>query len=143
MPDLDLKAESLRAIPMFSGLDELGLWHVSQIVTEVDVPAGHVLLQPGEEGSGLFVVVEGSVNVEIPGGQTITCVAGEFIGELSLLVDGLEHTVRVRAAEPAHCLAISRDEFARLLDDYPQIAVSMLKVLAQRLAVTDEMLKTR
>ena len=143
MADIDLMAESLRAIPMFSALDELGLWHVSQIVTEVDLPAGHVLLQPGQEGQGLFVITEGSVHVEIPGGETITCVTGEFIGELSLLVDGLEHTTRVRTATPTRCLAISRDEFARLLDDYPQIAVSMLKVLAARLANTDEMLKTR
>lgn len=143
MADIDLKAESLRAIPMFSGLDELGLWHVSQIVTEIDLPAGHVLVQAGQEGQGLFVIVSGSVHVEIPGGQTITCVAGEFIGELSLLVDGLEHTTRVRTAAPTRCLAISRDEFTRLLDDYPQIAVSMLKVLAERLANTDEMLKTR
>jgi CRP-like cAMP-binding protein len=128
---------------MFNGLDELGLWHVSQIVTEINLPAGHVLLQPGQEGAGLFVIVDGTVNVEIPGGQIIACNTGEFLGELSLLVDGLEHTVRVRTATPVKCLAISRDEFARLLGDYPQIAVSMLKVLAERLANTDEMLKTR
>jgi CRP-like cAMP-binding protein len=144
MADLDLeRAESLRSIPMFAGLDDVGLWHVSQLATEVELPAGHVLVQPGEEGAGLFVVLDGTANVELPGGTAIVCNQGEFIGELSLLVDGLVHTGRVRAATPVRCLAIGRDDFVRLLDTYPQMAVSMLRVLARRLADTDDLLKTR
>jgi CRP/FNR family cyclic AMP-dependent transcriptional regulator len=144
MADLDLThAESLRAIPMFADLDDVGLWHVSELATEVSVPSGTVLVQPGQEGSGMFVIVDGSVNVELPGGTHVACAGGEFIGELSLLVDGLEHTGRVRASSPCTCLAIGRDDFGRLLETYPQIAVSMLKVLARRLAQTDDMLKTR
>ncbi len=144
MADLDLThADSLRAIPMFAGLDDVGLWHVSELATEITVPAGTVLVQPGQEGSGMFVIVDGSVNVELPGGRHTSCSAGEFIGEMSLLVDGLEHTGRVRASTACTCLAIARDDFTRLLQTYPQVAVSMVKVLAQRLAQTDEMLNTR
>jgi CRP-like cAMP-binding protein len=144
MADLDHeRAESLRTIPMFAGLDDVGLWHVSQLATEVQLPAGHVLVQPGEEGAGLFVVLDGTANVELPGGAAFACGSGEFIGELSLLVDGLVHTGRVRAATPVRCLAIGRDDFVRLLDTYPQMAVSMLRVLARRLADTDDLLKTR
>ena len=144
MAELDLeRAESLRAIPMFAGLDDVGLWHVSQLAAEVDLPAGHVLMQPGEEGAGLFVILDGCVNVELPGSEPIKCGVGEFIGELSLLVDGLMHTGRVRAATPIRCLAIGRDDFVRLLDTYPQMAVPMLRVLAHRLADTDNLLKTR
>jgi CRP-like cAMP-binding protein len=142
MSDVDLaRAEQLRRIPMFSCLDEVGLLHVSNIATEVTVPAGHVLLQPGQEGAGLFVIVDGTVNVEL-GATTIACGPGEFIGEMSLLVEGLVHTGRVRAATGVTCLAIGRDEFAALLASYPQTAVPMLRVLAQRLAVADEMLTT-
>jgi CRP-like cAMP-binding protein len=139
----DARAESLRSIAMFSDLDDVALSHVLDLATEVDVATGFVLVQPGQEGSGLFVIVDGKVNVELPGGTTIGCTSGEFIGELSLLVEGLVHTGRVRAASSVKCLAIGRDDFMRLLDTYPQIAVSMLKVLARRLADTDEMLKSR
>jgi CRP/FNR family transcriptional regulator len=143
MTELDQeRADRLRSIPMFADLDEIGLWHVSALVTEVDLPAGHVLVQPGQEGSGLFVILEGQVQVELPGGTTISCIDGEFIGELSLLVDDLVHTGRVRAATPVRCIAIGRDDFTRLLDTYPQIAVSMLRSVARRLAATDAMLKT-
>ena len=141
MAEIDLtKSESLQAIDMFAGLDEIGLWHLSSLATQVQLPAGHVLLQPGQEGQGLFVILDGQVAVELPGGTTISCMSGEFIGELSLLVEGLVHTGRVRATTPVECLAISRDDFARLLETYPQIAVSMLHVLARRLAATDAML---
>jgi CRP-like cAMP-binding protein len=144
MSDIDLgHAETLRAIPMFAGLDDAGLREVVKLATPAELPNGHVLVQPGEEGAGLFVILEGCANVELPGGGTIACSAGEFIGELSLLVDGLVHTTRVRAATPMSCLALSRDDFARLLDTYPQIAVAMLPVLARRLAATDELLRTR
>jgi CRP-like cAMP-binding protein len=128
---------------MFAGLDDVGLEHVAELATPVDLEAGHVLVNPGQEGSGLFVVVDGSVNVELSGGTTITCGIGEFIGELSLLVDGLVHTCRARAATPVRCLAISRRDFARLLDTYPQMAVAMLTVLARRLADTDQLLQAR
>ena len=144
MPDIDLaRAETLRAIPMFADLDDIGLWNVSELATDVELPTGHVLVQPGQEGSGLFVILEGCVHVELAGGAHIACGIGEFIGELSLLVDGLVHTGRVRATTPLRCLAIGRDDFLRLLHTYPQVAVSMLQVLARRLAATDEMLNAR
>jgi CRP/FNR family transcriptional regulator len=105
----------------------------------MQVASGHVLIDAGQEGSGLFVLQEGSVAVEI-GARTIECGAGEFIGELSLLVDGLVHTGRVRAKTPVKCLAIGRRDFDQLLLDEPRIAVNMLRSLARRLAETDRML---
>ena len=141
MSDADL--EMLQTVPMFGCLDEVGLQHVMKLATPADLAAGHVLLNAGQEGSGLFIVVDGTVNVELPGGTTIEISKGEFIGELSLLVDGLEHTGRVRASTPLRCVAIGRDDFNRLLTTYPQIAVQMLRVLARRLADTDAMLRTR
>ena len=144
MADLDDEhAESLRTVPMFAGLDDVGLWHVSELAAEVEVPAGHVLVQPGEEGAGLFIILDGTANVELPGGAAFVCGPGEFIGELSLLVDGLVHTGRVRAGTAIRCLALGRDDFERLLATYPQMAVPMLRVLARRLADTDDLLKTR
>jgi CRP-like cAMP-binding protein len=143
MSDIDLSVEHLRAVPMFAALDDVALRHVSDLTTDVVLPAGHVLLNPGQEGSGMFVVVDGEVAVELPGAAPVSCTNGQFIGELSLLIDGLEHTARVRAAAPTRLLAISRTDFTRMLDTYPQIAVAMLKELARRLADTDALLRTR
>jgi CRP/FNR family transcriptional regulator len=131
--------DSLRQLALFADLDDLALAHIAAVAAPMEVASGHVLIDAGQEGSGLFVLQEGSVAVEI-GARTIECSAGEFIGELSLLVDGLVHTGRVRTKTPVKCLAISRRDFDQLLTDEPRIAVNMLRSLARRLAETDRML---
>jgi CRP/FNR family transcriptional regulator, cyclic AMP receptor protein len=131
--------DSLRQQALFADLDELALAHIAAVAAPLEVASGHVLIDAGQEGTGLFVIQEGSVAVEI-GARAIECGAGEFLGELSLLVDGLVHTGRVRATSTVKCLAINRHDFDRLLDDEPRIAVNMLRALARRLAETDRML---
>jgi CRP-like cAMP-binding protein len=136
--DTDL-IESLRGLSLFADLDDLALANIAAVSTATEVPAGHVLIDAGQEGTGLFVIRKGSALIEIRG-RTIECGAGEFIGELSLLVDGLVHTGRVRAKTDVELLAIGRPEFDKLLVDEPRVAVNMLRVLARRLADTDRML---
>ncbi|HET9250443.1 MAG TPA: cyclic nucleotide-binding domain-containing protein, partial [Actinomycetota bacterium] len=57
---------------------------------------------------------------------------GEFFGELALLTDH-PRNARVRAKTPVKCLAISRSDFQKLLEEEPEIAVAMLPTLAQRI----------
>jgi CRP-like cAMP-binding protein len=125
--------ETLRAIPIFSQVPEDALGRVAALCTEFDAQAGHVLVQPGTSGSGMFVLEEGRVEVEAPG-RAIELGPGEFFGELAILADGLSRTARVRATTPVRCLAINRSDFAALLEEQPGIAVAMLPVLARRLA---------
>ena len=125
----------LRDVPLFAGLDDEALRGLAQASTEVELPAGHVLCEPGHHGCGLFVVLDGSAEVRL-GDQTVERGPGEILGELSLLVDDLTHVARVQAATRLRCLAIGRGAFARLLDEHPQVAVALLPVLARRLAET-------
>jgi CRP-like cAMP-binding protein len=134
--------ERLRAVPLFADLGDEALTRVVSAVCELEFPAGHVLIQQGHQGSGLFVIEEGAATVELPGAP-VTVGPGEFVGELSLLAAGLTHSARVRAATPVRCLAISRSDFADLLAAEPRIAVAMLPVLARRLADTDRLLAQR
>lgn len=123
----------LRAIPLFAELDDGALAQVADLATEFEAEAGHVLVQPGTSGAGMFVLEEGTVEVELPG-RRVRLGPGEFFGELAILHDGMARTARVRAKTHVRCLAISRADFARLLDEQPRIAVSMLPILARRLA---------
>jgi monovalent cation:H+ antiporter, CPA1 family len=78
------------------------------------------------------VLESGEVDVDLPGGRTVRLGPGEFFGELALLTDE-PHTARVRAVTDVRCLAVSRRDFAELLEGDPRVAVSMLPVLAKRL----------
>ena len=124
--------ERLRAVPLFAELDDRALERVSALSAEVDVPAGQVLIEPGQPGTGLFVVVDGTVEVELRGKPT-TLGPGEFVGELSVLVEDAPRSVRVRAATDVRCLALTRADFEELLEEEPRIGVAMARGLARRL----------
>ncbi|MFN2525505.1 MAG: Crp/Fnr family transcriptional regulator [Actinomycetota bacterium] len=128
----DSRVENLRAIPLFSGMSDESLQRILDSASEVDLSPGHVLIQPGMPGSGLFVIEEGEVTVELPGRQA-ELGPGEFVGDLALLTDH-PHTGRVRAKTPVKALAINREDFGSLLNAEPKMALSMLEALAQRLA---------
>jgi len=126
--------EKLRAIPIFGDLDAEALARIGAVVTEFEAPAGHVLIERGQEGSGMFILEEGTVAVELPRGGTVTLRPGEFFGELAIMAPGLTRTARVQASTPVRCLAVARRDFAAILEAEPEIAVVMPPVLARRIA---------
>lgn len=126
--------ERLREIPLFAELPAESLQSLAQIATEIEVPAGQVMIRPYDPGLGMFVVEEGKVTVELHQGREVELGPGEFFGELALLIPEGVRAARVRAETDVCCLAIGRDDFARLLDEEPRIAVAMLPVLARRLS---------
>jgi CRP-like cAMP-binding protein len=132
MPTDAERIEALRSIPLFEGFSEASLQRVVDVAGELDAAAGQVLVQPRVEGSGMFVVEEGTVVVE-RSGKTIDLGPGQFFGELALLTS-TTRTARVRAKTPARLLAISRSDFRQLLESEPKMAICMLEVLAKRFA---------
>jgi CRP-like cAMP-binding protein len=128
----DSTVEHLRALPLFAGLSDEAIAKVADVATEFDAPAGRVLAEVGQLGSGMFIVDDGEVSVELPSGGEAVLGHGEFFGEMSLLTDE-PHSARVRARTDVRCIALSRRDFSALLDEEPRVAVAMLPVLARRL----------
>lgn len=131
-----VRIDSLRKVPLFSELDDETLRQLAGSVTEFEADSGHVLVQPNHAGTGLFVIQEGRVTVEVPG-RKIELGPGEFFGELALISPDAVHSARVCAAAPLRCLALRRDDFETLLESQPRVAVSMLRTLARRLIDTN------
>jgi voltage-gated potassium channel len=123
----------LRNVPLFAEVDDAHLERIAAAATEFEVDGGYVLAERGQPGSGMFVILEGTVEVDVPRRSPIQLGPGEFFGELSLLTDS-GRLARVRAVTPVRGLAISRASFDALLQDEPRIALAMLPVLAARLA---------
>ncbi|MGH2680647.1 MAG: cyclic nucleotide-binding domain-containing protein [Actinomycetota bacterium] len=124
--------EKLRRIPLFAGLSDRALGRVAELVTEFEEPAGWVLVEVGQPGSGMFVLEEGTAVVELPDGRERELEPGDFFGELALLTDH-PRNARVQARTSVRCLAISRMDFKKLLAEEPEIGVAMLPKLAARI----------
>lgn len=135
MPDdLDRRVSALRCSSIFAALDEAFLARLAAAMTEVELPAGHVLIEPRAPGAGLYVIEDGTVTVQPRGGDQRVCGPGEVVGELALLMRDGTRTARVQAATPLRCLALDRVSFQRALDDEPRLAVALLHTAVERLA---------
>jgi CRP-like cAMP-binding protein len=126
------RTERLHSVPLFSTLGPAALRRVARAATAVDVPAGQVLVEPGTPGSGMFVILDGTVSVDTRR-KTLELGPGEFFGELSLLNVDERRTARVRAKTDVRAIALSRRDFTRLVESEPKLALALLQALAQRL----------
>ena len=102
------------------------------------IPAGSALFREGEEGSGLFLLLKGSVEVvkQGPNGQTqqlATVDASSVLGELSL-VSERRHSATVRATTDCEFRVLGREEFLRLLERDNLAAHKLIGAIAEVLA---------
>jgi CRP-like cAMP-binding protein len=92
------------------------LQRLETVGSEATVAAGRVVIEHGQHGAGLYVILEGNVLVEAPEG-TRELGAGAVIGERALLSADGTRTARVRATTDVRLLAVDRVEFERLCAD--------------------------
>lgn len=128
--------DELRTVPLFEGMSATGLERLAARGAEVRCEPGQVLVVPGDAGSGMYVVLEGTVTVEIRGGMHVELGQGNFFGEAALLAPSAVRGARVRAATAGRCLSIPRDDFLALVESEPSLALQMLRELARRMADT-------
>jgi CRP-like cAMP-binding protein len=128
------RTDALARVPVFAGLSRRSLERIARIAKDVELRAGQLLIQPRAKGSGMFVLLEGAVTATTRGKRARELGPGEIVGELALLTPEALRTARVRAQTPVRCLAISRDDFRRILTDEPRVAVQVLETVAARLA---------
>ena len=128
-----MDVDELRGLPPLAGVSDVGLARIASRAAEFEAEAGRVLALPGDPGAGMFVLCEGTVEVELRSGR-LRLGPGDFFGELALLVDDGARVARVRATTPVRCLSIPRDDFLALVETEPSFALHMLRELARRLA---------
>jgi CRP-like cAMP-binding protein len=123
----------LRAIPILAEASDAALQKLASAAGELTCEPGQILALQGDAGSGMFVILDGTVAVEWRGGS-VELGPGHFVGELTLLSPGGTRTARVRAVTDARCLAIGRDDALELIETEPSVALAMLKEMARRFA---------
>jgi voltage-gated potassium channel len=124
--------DDLRSIPLFARLEPAALEQLADVATEFDVEAGQLLAQPGAAGSGMFFVLDGTVEVDARE-TTRELGPGDFFGELALLTDDGTRTARVSAKTHVRCLAFDRAAFEGLVRQHPEIAATLLETALSRL----------
>lgn len=132
MASSDPKVAMLTKIPLFAKCGERELEAIAQLMDEVDVPAGKVLMRQGEPGSEMFFVASGSVDVEHDGRVVKHRMTGAAIGEMALVSEGPRNST-VTTTEPTRLLVLAHREFHSLMDGHPQVRAQVMDGLAQRI----------
>ena len=135
------KIELLQSVALFWDLAEEELGYISEKMISRNYEPGKFIFLEDSEGEQCFFVVQGSVKVtrlSKDGREVILAMLneGEFFGEMALL-DGESRSANVIALEETDVLTLNREDFLVVLHDYPQIAIQLLKEMADRLRKSD------
>jgi len=135
------KIELLQSVSIFWDLNENDLGHIADKMVAKHFENGNYIFLEDSQGEQCFFVLEGSVKVtrlSKDGREVILAMLneGDFFGEMSLL-DGESRSANVIALEKTKVLTLDRNDFIAVVNDYPQIAVQLLKELARRLRKSD------
>jgi CRP/FNR family transcriptional regulator, cyclic AMP receptor protein len=124
--------EALRRVTLFEDLDEAQLQSIADSMNEANVPAGAVVTAEGGPGDGFFVIERGEAEVTIEGTPRATMSAGDYFGEIALLL-GSNRTATVTATTDLRCWALTPWDFRTLVEGDPSIAWKVMQSMAARL----------
>jgi CRP/FNR family transcriptional regulator, cyclic AMP receptor protein len=124
--------ESLRQVPLFSGLERKELAELAKLVKEMRYEPGASIVQTGAGGHGLYIIKEGRVSVVRDGQRVASFGPGQFFGEISVL-DGGPRTADVKADTETVCLTLISWEVKPLLMENASMTYKMLLEMVKRL----------
>ncbi|MGF1626013.1 MAG: cyclic nucleotide-binding domain-containing protein [Alphaproteobacteria bacterium] len=141
---LQEEVELLRNIPLFAKLEPSKLKLLAFTSERLTFHSGHALFRQGEPGDAAYIIIDGEASVEVdsPTGPLRVATLGrnDFVGEIAILCD-VPRTATVIAASNLVTLRISKDLFFRLVTEFPQMAVEIMRELAHRLELTTARLR--
>lgn len=109
-----------------------------------DFPAGHVLFREGEMGKEMYVIISGKVTISKKVRDKeqvlVTLPTGEFFGEMSIL-NNKPRSATATVAENCKLLVIDPKTFEEMIRNNGEVAVRMIKKLAERLRAADDQIE--
>ena len=141
------EVERLRLVPLFGNVASAKLKLIAFTSQRLSFKAGHTLFYQGDPGDAAYVVLSGSADVLVDSGSGENKVAtvgpNSIIGEIAILCD-VNRTATIRANSNLDVLRIDKDQFLALLAEFPEMALQVIRVIADRLSqTTEELSKAR
>jgi CRP-like cAMP-binding protein len=140
---LDTEVQMLRQVPMFKNIDAARLKLLAFTSERVQFTAGQRFFSKGDVSDAAYVIFEGTADVVIEGAGEALKIAelgrNALVGEMGILSDS-PRSAAVIAVEPTVALRIDKRVFLELLTQFPQMAIAVMRELANRLERTNAQL---
>ena len=132
---MDLK-DFLRKVELFDGLTEAELEKVAAICQQRRFHRGYILTKQGTPGEELFIVTKGFVEVflEAPQRVVVNLGAGQIVGEMALVDQGLSSATVRAVEEPTLTQVIRFEQLERLFQQDASIGFKIIRNIAADLS---------
>jgi CRP-like cAMP-binding protein len=141
------EVDLLRKVPLFAHLDPAKLKLLAFTSTRASFKPGQELFHQGDEGDAAYLILSGEADViaDTPSGEVPVATVGQnaVVGEIAILCE-VPRTASVRAVGRLETLKIEKEHFLRLIREFPDMGVEIMRELGQRLTrTTNELSQAR
>ena len=135
----------LKKIPFLSNLPDEVLMALAEKAKSTKFPKQATIIMEGDETSSLYIILSGKVRVfgSDDNSRELTLMiqeAGSYFGEIALLTDE-PRSASVVAMETTTCAVISKGDFISWLKEHPDVAITLLGVLSNKIRQLTEKAK--
>ena len=137
------RQELLANIPLFESLTSDDLDALVKRIEQADYAEGDVIFRQGDEGSSLFLIEDGAVEISYGEGRgrvvLTTLFPAQYFGELSLF-DGAPRSATATAVKRSRLIRLDRDDLVDFVNKNPPAALRIIAEMSERLRQTNELM---
>jgi len=141
--NLNEEVEVLKGVPIFAKMEPAKLKLLAFTGERMTFRAGQEVCHQGDLGDAMYVILGGAADVLIETEKGQIRVAelkkNGFFGETAILL-AAPRNATIKASESLLTLKISKDMFYSLVAEVPQMAIEVMRELAQRVEETTKKL---
>jgi branched-chain amino acid transport system substrate-binding protein len=132
----------LQEVDIFKPFSDEAKLYLSDCIRRHRIEQGDVIVEQGDAGDSLFIIVEGVVGVYVRADdgkskEVARLGAGNFFGEMALLT-GEDRTATVIALVDTYLFELTQADIAPLIAEQPEVSELVSKVLAYRQKMTEK-----
>ena len=141
MSKLQDEVDLLRSIPMLANMPNNKLKLLAFASDQVTYSDGELLFKQGDDADAAYIVVTGTADVLVSSdasskeSKVAELGPNSFVGDMAILCD-IPRTATIRANTRMETLRIKKEHMIDMMKDSPDLTMSVLRELVQRLAKT-------
>ena len=143
MSKLQDEVDLLRSIPMLASLPANKLKLLAFASDHLSYKDGDMVFLQGDEADAAYIVINGVADVLVSFGsdaepnKVAELGPNSFVGDMAILCD-IPRTASIKASTDLEVLRIRKEHMMDMIKDSPELAMSVLKEIVQRLAKTTQ-----
>ncbi len=131
----------IKKVPIFRMLGKESIDFIVERLKFKTFGTGEAICKTGDKGEEMYIIISGETDVCVgePGKEVVvaTLKSGDYFGEMSLLTDE-PRSATVLSKEGCETFVLYKNDFDVILERFPSIALSMTKIVSQRLSDTNK-----